>query len=321
MQASNQHIPLIECVLNVSEGRSLATLDMMSECIISTDKITLLHKDVGIDANRTVFSFAGPPNHVLDCVDKLYEIALSQIDMQKHKGAHPRVGALDVIPFVPLKNISKEELRCMVISHATTWSQKYNVPICWYGYMSSTNSQNTLSYLRKGGYENLQNRIDDDDIIVDVGPPQIHPSLGLSCVTIRDFMIAYNINLDSKSISMAKEIAKTLRSKRQKLNRIKDVKFLGWYMDEYNCCQISTNIYDIDAITMIELYKLVTEVAAKFGISTRGSELIGLAPLRAFSRESDNIETCMKALRLDSVRPFQEGQQILEKALGVSFTF
>jgi len=309
--------PLIECVLNVSEGRDIPLLDMISTAVNQVDGAIIIHRDIGYDAHRTVFTIAGHPIGVMDSIDHVLSIALDHINMANHHGAHPCTGALDVIPLVPIQRITIASCQELLTNYAKHWSDDYQLPLCYYGDMASAPDQVTLAQIRKGGYNQLKTRMDDEKLIVDEGPNIPHPQLGLSSCTVRPYMIAYNINLNTSDLSKAKNLAAMLRKERSTHLKTKDVRFLGWYMETYGCTQISTNIYDIEAVTMQELYCYVSEKAKVLDIECSGSELIGLTPTKGLTRISDHVEQVVKQIGLNSVSTFDPAKRVLERVLNI----
>jgi len=306
----------IECVINISEGRDISRLDQIVSIIHSSDDTILLHKDIGYDANRTVLTILGEVESVLSSIDKLIEYALLTFDIKKHEGSHPRVGILDVIPFIPVRNITKSQLIERISEYCTRIGKNYRLPILYYGALSHKAKQKTLHQLRKQSLEKTLGL----NVISDCGPQAPHPKLGASCVTVRDFMVAYNINLHTSDLKLSKQLAKRLLYIRKNNGNeteldISSVKFLAWYIPAYNCCQISTNIYDISAVSMYELYVFVRAEAHKIGLNVDGSELIGMAPLRAITKEESEVNNALQTIRLDSVRPFNKDLQILDSFL------
>lgn len=307
---------LIECVLNLSEGRDLTKIQEISSLIEVTGGARLLHRDIGWDAHRTVFTILGNVEEVLDAVERVVAYSLKNFDIRKHSGIHPCVGILDVIPFVALQGISPKELRAIVNRFCKYISATYDIPIIAYGELSSNASLMTLAHIRKGGIIKLKKRLLEKEILIDYGLDQAHPSQGVSCVTVRPIMIAFNINIDTQDISKARLIARELRALRKTDTRITDVRFLAWNMEEYKHCQISTNLYDIHAINMLELMILVGEVAKKYNVELKGSEMIGMVPTYGLSHHEYSVEESIKLLGLDSFEIFNRKSRLLDEALG-----
>jgi len=303
--------PIIECVLNISEGRNREFLDRLYDKLNSVEGCRLAHYDEGYDVNRTVITLIGEVGATLMSVEVIVVEAQSNLDIADHDGEHPRVGILDVIPFVVLKDVDKDELRLKIENWSQTISSKYNLPIIFYGKMATQANAITLAQIRKGGIEKLEYRVEKKEITLDFGSLNQENKLGVSCVTIRDIMVAFNINLNTTDLSIAKKVANDLKVRRKYDRRLKDVRFLAWWMKSFGYAQISTNIYDTTAISMIQLYHLVKEVAAKYDLELRGSELIGLTTEYAIAHDVVNLDDAIRDLGLSSIRPFHKGKRLL----------
>ncbi len=302
---------IIECVINISEGREELKLTRIVDIFQTAENVTLVHQDIGYDANRTVFTLLGEVEAIFFVLEQLINYAQTAFDIRKHEGTHPRIGILDVIPFIPIKGITKETLEKRVKSFFEHVGTNHNLPILYYGSLSKRDNQKNLNQLRRKKIDQTLGH----SLLADCGPQVPHLSLGASCVTVRDFMLAFNINLNTQTLEAPKKLARhliDLRSTQEGPLDLTQVKFLAWYVDEYKCCQISTNIYDIGAVTMKELYELVQEEARQFNLEICGSELIGMTLWRGITRDISNKEYALSILRLDSVRPFQEETQVLD---------
>jgi glutamate formiminotransferase len=307
---------LIECVLNLSEGRDLTKIIEVSSLIEETEGCRLLHRDIGWDAHRSVFTILGGVEDVMNAIEKIIIYSHSYFDIHKHQGVHPCVGIMDVIPFIPMQGITLKELRAIINRFSNYIASTYNISIIAYGELSSNPPLMTLAHIRKGGVLNLQKRLKKEEIKINYGPNQAHDSQGISCVTVRPIMIAFNINVRTQDISITRLIAKDLRALRKRNPRIKDVRFLAWNMEEYGNCQISMNIYDIHAISMITLMNYVREVTEKYNIELNGSEMIGMSPEFGLSHYEQSMEESIIALGLDSNKSFFKEDRILDIALG-----
>lgn len=307
---------LIECVLNLSEGRNLSKIQDVSAIIDEAEGCRLMHRDIGWDPHRTVFTIVGGANEVLNVIERIIVYAIAHFDIRSHQGIHPFVGVLDVIPFVALQGVKPNELRAIINRFWNYMAATYNLSLIAYGDLSSDAYLMTLAHIRKGGIVSLRNRIRNGNITIDYGPNEIHESQGVYCTTVRPIMIAYNINLDTKDITTAQLIAKELKALRKKDLRIKDVRFLAWYIEEYGKCQISTNLYDVHAISMTALMELVCEIASNYNIVVNGSEMIGMAPAFGLSHNQYTIDESIKILGLDSINIFNREKRLLDLALG-----
>lgn len=318
IQSINLDGPLIECVLNVSEGRNIPLLDSISNATNEIDGVSEVHRDIGFDVNRTVYTMIGIPDAVMAAIGSIFEIADQKMDMRMHHGEHPRVGALDVIPLIPIQNISYKECQLLLRKWGARWSIKFQIPICYYGEMAGQSDQRTLAQIRSKTLKLQSTKKINSPLVVDHGGEFKNAILGISCCTVRDYMVAFNINLSTQDLAVSKQLAATLRSSRKDLPQLKNVRFLAWYMEQYQCAQISTNIYDINAITVQELYQYVQEIAeTEFGIQVNGCELIGMTPKRGICRNAIDIEKVIKTIGMSSESFFNTKERILEEALGL----
>lgn len=312
--------PIVECIVNVSAGRQQHIITEVLDAIRLFDGVELLHVDIGLAADRTVFTLIGEINEIFATIKELYSLSHKRINVFAYQGNHPTVGAIDVVPFVALKNITEEELALKVRKFAQEIFSEYNVAICFYCKMALSNDQFSLSQIRKGGVLGAQRRVNRGDLKLDMGS-QLHETLGLSCWTVRKFMVAYNVNLTTKDIKLAKKIASAIRRVRDidRNTNLQNVKVIGWYVPEYDCCQISTNLYDIAQCDMSQLFELVKDVAKDIGVATHGSELIGMTPLKGLSSDSgfNNYKEVVNKLGLGMVSTFIPEERILELKLGL----
>jgi glutamate formiminotransferase len=308
---------LIECVPNFSEGRNQQTIDAIADAIKSVANVKLMNIDVGIDANRTVYTFAGKPQAVLEAAYQAIKTAGERIDMRVHKGEHPRMGACDVCPLIPLQNITMDE----VVEFSKQLGKRIaslGIPVYLYEYSATTLLRKNLAYLRKGEYEAIAEKIKSAEWKPDFGKQQFNPKFGMMALGARKFLIAYNINLKTKDESIAKEIAKKIREIRNKddgsylSDLFQHVKAIGWFIEVFDCAQISTNITDIDASPIIEVFTEIKKIAKANGVETNGSELIGLIPQKALQHEIMSIDEAIEYLGLTAVKPFSKEANIIE---------
>ena len=299
---------LIECVPNFSEGRDLNKIKLITNAIESVDGITLLDVDPGSDTNRTVVTFVGSPEVIVEGAFQGIKIASEQIDMTKHSGTHPRMGATDVCPLIPISNVTYEE--CIEISKILSKrvGEELNIPVYMYEKSAQTPERRNLSFIRVGEYEGLSKKIIKSKWKPDFGPTKFNPKSGASVIGVRDFLIAYNINLNTKDDRLATDIAFELResgrSKRKpnpkSLNLLdgeiirtndgkpvkvpglfKDLKGVGWYLPELKRAQISLNFNNFNKTTLHEVFDKACELAHDRGLRVTGSELVGLVPMEA----------------------------------------
>lgn len=308
---------LIECVPNFSEGRNQQTIDAIAASISSSAEVKLMNVDIGLDANRTVYTFAGKPQAVLEAAYQAIKTASERIDMRVHKGEHPRMGACDVCPLIALQNISMDE----VVELSRQLGKRVadlGIPVYLYEYSATQTQRKNLAYLRKGEYEAIEEKIKLAEWKPDFGEQQFNPSFGMMALGARKFLIAYNINLKTKDESIAKEIAKKIREIRAKndgtylSNLFQQVKAIGWVMEEFDCAQVSTNITDIEASPIVEVFTEIKKMAKENGVETNGSELIGLIPQKALQHEIMQLDEAIEYLGLNAVKPFSKEKNIIE---------
>lgn len=311
---------LIECVPNFSEGRNQQTIDAIANAIRNVGDVKLMHIDAGFDANRTVFTFAGKPQAVLEAAFQGVQKAHELIDMRLHKGEHPRMGACDVCPLIPLQNCSMQE----VVEFSKQLGMRIGatgIPVYLYEYSASTAERRNLAYLRKGEYEGLSSRMILPDFKPDFGPQVFNERFGIMAMGARKFLIAYNINLQTKEVETARHIAKAIREIRTKndgsylSDLFQHVKAIGWWMDEFDCAQVSTNITDIEASPVAEVFTAIRNMAEELGVKTNGSELIGLIPAKALQHPGMTTDQVIDYLGLNAVKPFRKEENIIESNL------
>lgn len=319
---------LIECVPNFSEGRNKAIIDAIAESIREVDDVKLLNIDIGFDANRTVFTFAGKPQAVLEAAFQAIKKAMELIDMRVHKGEHPRMGACDVCPLIPIQHISMNE----VVGLSAQLGKRVGdlgIPVFLYEYSAANLTRKNLAYLRKGEYEVIEEKIKLPEWKPDFGELKSNSNFGMMALGARDFLIAYNINLTTKDETIAKQIAKQLRVLREKKdgsfesNLVQHVKAIGWFMQAFDCAQVSMNITNIEKSPIIEVFDMVKKMAQQLGENTNGSELIGLIPLKAFHTNNEffdeyNLDKKIEYLGLNAVKPFSKEENIIEYKLGLN---
>lgn len=308
---------LIECVPNFSEGRNQQTIDAIAASISSSAEVKLMNVDIGLDANRTVYTFAGKPQAVLEAAYQAIKTASERIDMRVHKGEHPRMGACDVCPLIALQNISMDE----VVELSRQLGKRVadlGIPVYLYEYSATQAQRKNLAYLRKGEYEAIEEKIKLAEWKPDFGEQQFNPKFGMMALGARKFLIAYNINLKTKDESIAKDIAKRIREIRTKndgtylSDLFQHVKAIGWFMDEFDCAQVSTNITDIEASPIVEVFTEIKKMAKEKGVETNGSELIGLIPQKALQHEIMQLDEAIEYLGLNAVKPFSKEKNIIE---------
>ncbi len=303
--------PILECVPNVSEGRNLSVIEELKQAISGVWGVKLLHTDIGYSANRTVFTFAGAVLPVMEAAFQLIKKAYQVIDMSNQKGTHPRIGAVDVCPFIPITGITMKETIEIADTLAQKVGEELQLPVYLYGYAAKNKLRFQLENIRKGEYENLSTKISDPLWQPDYGPVGFNKRFGATAIGARNFLIAYNVNLDTKDVKVAKEIAAEIREsgrtvikqnnsedKKEKIpGKLKAVKAISWYSDEYECSQVSTNIIDYHSSSIFEVFKTIVANAKDRKVEVTGSEIIGLIPLESIFPEMNSFEKAITFLK------------------------
>lgn len=347
---------LIECVPNISEGRDLSKIQAISQVVETVEGIKLLDVDPGKATNRTVITFVGEPEQVIEAAFLLIKKASELIDMSKHSGAHPRFGATDVCPLVPISNISLEETATYAHKLGARVGKELGIPGYYYEKAAKEEKRKNLAHCRSGEYEGLPKKLSDPDWTPDFGPAEFNTHVaktGATAISARNFLIAYNVNLNSTSTRRANAIAFDIREAgrvkregnpitgKQVLDthgepvripgKLKAVKGIGWYIEEYGIAQISYNLTDITITSMHEVFDESCKAALERGLRVTGSELVGLVPLQAMLdaadyfltkqerslgiSESEKIKIAVKSLGLDDLKPFHPKERIIEYLL------
>lgn len=347
---------LIECVPNISEGRDLDKINEIANIVESIDGVKLLDIDPGQATNRTVITFVGEPQNVIDAAFLLIKKASELIDMSKHSGEHPRFGATDVCPLVPISGISLEETANYALALGKRVGEELSIPVYLYEKAAQEEKRINLANCRAGEYEGLPNKLNDPEWKPDFGPDEFNDrvvSTGATAISARDFLVAYNVNLNTTSTRRANAVAFDIREagriKREgnpivgkKVldengdpiripGKLKAVKGIGWYIDEYGIAQISYNLTNISITSVHVAFDETCKAADKRGLRVTGSELIGLIPLKAMldaadyflkkqSRslgisEAEKIKIAVKSLGLDDLKPFDPNEKIIEYVL------
>ncbi len=323
--------PLVLCVPNFSEGKDDRIIKSICEVIEKYD-VQVINVDKGESAGRTVITFWGVLKNVLKAAFSAAAEASKQIDMRVHTGTHPCFGATDVMPLIPLKNITLEETAQAARVLAKRIGNELSYPVYCYEKASFKKDFLALEEVRKGGYAHLQKRFIENNYPPDFGPNQFIAETGATAVGARDFLVAYNVNLKTEDLIKAKAIAKRIRQKRRD-GLLPGVKAIAWYIEEYGFCQISTNITQTNQISLSEVFEEVKSISLEFDISTTGSEIIGLVPLKvmykagqyysnkksqntgqqeSFLNETDLISLAIKYLGLNIPHKFDPAKKIIE---------
>ncbi|MFN2380076.1 MAG: glutamate formimidoyltransferase [Bacteroidales bacterium] len=343
-------VQLIECVPNFSEGRDMAVIRQITDAIESVEGVTLLDVDPGRDTNRTVVTFVGSPEVVVEAAFRGVRRASELIDMSKHHGAHPRMGATDVCPLVPVSGISMEETAEHARALAKRIGEELQIPVYCYENAAFEEKRRNLASCRAGEYEGLKDRIVRPEWKPDYGPALFNARSGATAVGARDFLVAFNINLNTTSTRRANAIAFDVRE-RGRVKRegnpvtgkivkdkkgdpvmvpgtLREVKAIGWFIEEYGVAQISMNLTNITVTPVHIAFDEVCTRAAERGVRVTGSELVGLVPLSAmldagryFLRkqqrsagvpDSELIRIAVKSMGLDELGPFNPDEKIIE---------
>lgn len=277
---------LVECVPNFSEGRDLATVGAIAARVNAVQGVRLLDRTSDRDHNRSVLTFAGPLDAVAQAMEAGVEEAFTRIDMRQHEGQHPRVGAVDVIPFVPLADTTMDECVELARTFGARVAECFDLPVYMYALAALRPGREVLADIRRPQFEGLRELIATPEYAPDFGPARLHPTAGAVVIGARPFLIAYNINLESRDIDVAKDIAKHVRDRTGGLPR---VQALGLFLDDLNCAQVSMNLLDFSVTPMWRVWEAVEAAAREHGVGLRESELIGLAPIKALIEVADHI--------------------------------
>ncbi len=347
---------LVECVPNFSEGRDEAVINRLAEVIRNSEGVRLLNVDPGKATNRTVYTFVGEPAAVVEAAFRVIREAAELIDMRQHHGEHPRFGATDVCPLVPVANITMEETVEWALKLARRVGEELEIPVYCYEFAASTEERRSLAYCRSGEYEGLREKLLQTGWKPDFGPAAWNDRVartGATAIGARNFLVAYNVNLNTTSVRRANSIAFDVREAGRVLREgdsltgkiitgdngepvripgsLKKVRAIGWFIQEYGMAQISMNLTDITVTPVHVAFDEVCEKARLRGIRVTGSELVGLIPLEAmldagryFLRkqqrstgisDAELIRIAVQSLGLDELGPFDPSKRIIEYML------
>ena len=348
---------LIECVPNFSEGSDKQILDSIAEAISSNKGVTLLNIDPGKATNRTVMTFVGSPEAVIDAAFCAIKVASEKIDMSKHKGEHPRFGATDVCPLIPISNVTFDELVPYAEKLGERVAKELKIPVYLYEYAAKNKERKNLANVRSGEYEGLKEKLTKKTWKPDFGKTFFNKKSGAVAIGVRDFLIAYNINLNTKSTRLANAIAFDVREKGRIKRKghpvigdivydskgnpstipgsLKHVKAIGWYIEEFGISQISMNLTNINQTPIHVVFDEVSKKAEKRGARVTGSEIVGLIPLKPMLDagkyflkkqnrsigipEIDIISIAVESLGLNQVKKFIPEKNIIEYYLDTLF--
>ena len=343
-------MPIVECVPNFSEGRDRAVIDRIAAAIAGVDGVSLLDVDPGAATNRTVVTLVGAPEAVLEGAYQGIREAASLIDMRAHSGAHARMGATDVCPFVPVADITMEECAELARRLGARVGAELGIPVYLYEHAASRPERRNLADVRAGEYEGLAAKLADPEWAPDFGPAELNERSGATIIGARKFLIAYNVNLNTRSRKLAHDIALDVREagrlardeaskvirdadgkKKRQPGRLPATKAVGWYIDEYQRAQVSINLVDFYVTPPHRAFDVIAEEARKRGLRVTGSELVGLIPLEAMLRagrhylkrqggclgltERQVVETAIQSLGLREISQFDPDEKIIEYRL------
>lgn len=341
---------IVECVPNFSEGHNMQIIEQIADAIRSVEGIKLLDIDPGKATNRTVVTFVGEPQNVIEAAFRAIQKAAELIDMSKHQGEHPRMGATDVCPLVPVSGVSMEEVVEYARQLGQRVGQELGIPVYLYENAAKDEKRRNLAYVRSGEYEALPEKLKKPEWKPDFGPAEFHARAGATAIGARDFLVAYNVNLNTTSVRRANSVAFDVREKGRIMRegnpitgpivrnedgspkripgKCKAVKAIGWFIEEYGIAQISMNLTNISITPLHEAFEACRESANKRGLRVTGSELVGLVPKkvlldagRYFLKkqhrstglpEEEIIRIAVRSLGLDELAPFEPRKKIIE---------
>lgn len=341
---------LIECVPNFSEGRDLDIIRQITAAIESADGVSLLDVDPGASTNRTVVTFVGSPQAAVEAAFRGIQKAAELIDMRQHKGAHPRMGATDVCPFVPISNVSWEEAIGCANELGKRVGEELNIPVYLYEKAAKDKSRSNLAIIRAGEYEGFFDKIKDPAWKPDFGPSVFSEKSGATAIGARAFLIAYNVNLNTKAVRRAMSVAFDVRengriktedgtpSGKPVLDQsgepvripgmLKHLKAIGWYVEEYGIAQVSMNLTNIEETPLHAAFETCNESASKRGLRVTGSEIVGMVPKKCLvdagkyflrkqkcsegASEEELIDVAIRSMGLNELKPFDPKEKIIE---------
>ena len=293
---------LVECVPNFSEGRRPEVIAAITGEVTKVAGVTLLNVNSDASHNRTVVTFVGEPQAAKLAAFNACAKAAELIDMEQHQGEHPRIGATDVIPFIPVSDVTMEECVELANELGREIAEKLGIPVYLYEAAAKTPARVKLPDVRKGEYEGLKTTISTPERTPDFGPSRMHPTAGATVVGARQFLIAYNINLSTSDVAIAKKIANSIREVK---GGYKYCRAMGVMIEERNMAQVTINMVDYTGTPLHRVFETVKSEAARYGVSVIGSEIVGMVPLQAL------VDTADFYLRLEGF----DRKQVLEENL------
>ncbi len=346
---------IVECVPNISEGRRKDVYDAVAAAAASVSDVTLLNVDPGADTNRTVITFVGAPEAVLEAAFRLVKKGVELVDMTTHRGAHPRIGAVDVVPFIPVANVTMEECAELARQLGERVGRELNVPVYLYESAATTPERRNLADVREGEYEGFAKKILDPKWKPDFGPAEFIARSGATVIGARKFLVAYNVNINTLDKRLANRVAFDVRERgRMKRDEndqpmlddsgqpvwepglLKSVKAVGWVIPEFGCAQISINLTDLDTTPLHLAFDACEDRARERGLRVTGSEIVGLVPrqvlldagrhyLGRMGRptgvpEAALMHIAIRTLGLNEVKPFDPRERVIEYRLAAHKT-
>ncbi|HWY39224.1 MAG TPA: glutamate formimidoyltransferase [Chthoniobacterales bacterium] len=341
---------LIECVPNFSEGRDENVIRQIADAIKSTDGVSLLDVDPGATTNRTVVTFVGSPDTAVEAAFRGIKKAAEVIDMRKHKGAHPRMGATDVCPFIPVSNVSWEEAIECANKLGKRVGEELGIPVYLYEKAAKDKSRSNLAVIRAGEYEAFAEKIKKPEWKPDYGPAKLNDKAGAIAIGAREFLVAYNVNLNTKSVHRANSVAFDVREQgrfktedgtptgKKILDKngepvrepgmLKHVKAIGWFVKEYGIAQVSMNLTNIEETPLHAAFDACVESATKRGMRVTGSEIVGMVPKKCLTdagryflrkqkcsegvSDEELIDIAVRSMGLSELKPFDPKEKVIE---------
>src|SRR5437667_11943332 len=341
---------VIECVPNFSEGRDLEIIRQITAAIESVEGISLLDVDPGASTNRTVVTFVGSPEAAVEAAFRGIKKAAELIDMRKHKGAHPRMGATDVCPFIPVSNVSWEEAIACANQLGKRVGEELKIPVYLYEKAAKDKARSNLSVIHGGEYEGFFEKIKQAEWKPDFGPAVFNEKSGGTVIGVRDFLVAYNVNLNTKSVRRATSVAFDVREQGRVKTEdgtpsgkpmldadgepvripgmLKHVKAIGWYVEEYGIAQVSINLTNIEETPLHAAFDACNQAANKRGLRVTGSEIVGMVPKKCLvdagkyflrkqkwsegASEEELVDIAIRSMALSQLKPFDPKEKIIE---------
>src|SRR5256886_6892608 len=341
---------IIECVPNFSEGRNLEVIREITAAIESVEGVSLLNVDPGASTNRTVVTFAGTPDAAVEAAFRGIQKAAELIDMRRQTGAHPRMGATDVCPFIPVSNVSWDEAIACAKKLGKRVGEELKIPVYLYEKAASDPARSNLSVIRAGEYEGFFEKIKQAEWKPDFGLARLSEKSGATVIGAREFLVAYNANLNTKSVRRANSVAFDVRENGRvktedgtptgkpvldakgepvrEPGMLKHVKAIGWYVEEYGIAQVSMNLTNLEVTPLHAAFDACVESASKRGLRVTGSELVGMLPKKCMidagryflrkqkwsegASEEDLIDIAIRSMGLSELKPFDPKEKIIE---------